>query len=344
MNVVFVVENHRIGFSVSGGRYHSLLVACGFRALGHSVSYVTQNVPPFFQEFSRYYEMPTMILTTNPMRALKDVRGAELVLGYPIDWSVKALALARELDVPCWNFILDPENLCKQHAPDVGNRMHYSKEHTKALHDSDLLLSISAYAVPFIRDWTDNENVIPLMACVNSSVADRVSVQTESGRFIAITRLTSHKRFSDLLGVVKVTGIKLDIISSHQTQQIIAKVRESGLDNLISVHSSPNDEIKFKLIKRAMAGIGASVYEGLGMPFMEFMYCGKPVVCYDYPVLKEVCGEGALYAVSASPESLVNQVEELLDEYTRLDVEIAAREVGGKYSFESMCERLKELF
>ena len=345
MNVVFVVENHRIGFSVSGGRYHSLLVACGFRALGHSVSYVTQNVPPFFQEFSRYYEMPAMILTTDPMRAVKDVRGADLVITYPIDWTAPGLELAKAIGAPHWAFVLDAWPVISKWAPAIAKRMHYSDEHTKALRDSDLLLTISEYAVEPTKEWTGNPNVKCLMGCVNSRCADSVSVQTEKRGFVAITRNTEHKRIDDLLYVAKkINNVKLGILTSFRADEMRKKVAQAGLSHLVRVHSSLSEEDKFRLIKGAIAGIGASAYEGLGMPFMEYLYCGLPVACYEFPILEEVCGDGALYANHSSPESLVNQAEKLLDDYTRLDVEIAVREVGGKYSFESMCERLKELF
>lgn len=345
MKIVFVVENHRIGSTVSGGRYHSLLVACGFRALGHSVSYVTQNVPPFFQEFSRYYKMPAMILTTNPMTALKDVRGAELVITYPIDWTAPGLELARKLKAKCWAFVLDAWPIISKWAPAVAKRMHYSEEHTKALRDSDLLLTISEYAVPFVKEWTGNENVQCLMGCVNSRCADSVSVQTErSGGFVAITRATEHKRLDDLFHVVQKTNIELNLISSFHADEMRAKVAQAGVSHLVRVHASPSEEEKFRLIKGAIAGIGASAYEGLGMPFMEYLYCGLPVACYKFPILEEVCGDGALYANHSSPESLVKQVEKLQDEYARLDVEIVARQIGQRYCFESMCKRLKELF
>lgn len=344
MKVVFVVENHRIGSSVSGGRYHSLLVACGFRALGHSVSYVTQNVPPFFQEFSRYYEMPAMILTQNPINALRDVRGAELVITYPIDWTAPGLELARKLKVKCWAIVLDAWPIISEWAPAVAKRMHYSDGHTKALRDSDLLLTISEYAVPFVKEWTGNQNVQCLMGCVNSRCADSVSVQTESKRFVAITRATEHKRFSDLLFCVQKTGIELDILTSFHADEMRKKVAQAGVGHSVRVHASPSEEEKFRLIKGAIAGIGASAYEGLGMPFMEYLYCGLPVACYEFPILEEVCGDGALYATHSSPESLANQVEKLLDDYTRLNLEVATYNIGKRYSFESMCQRLKELF
>lgn len=342
MKIGVVAEHLPRGSSViSGGRYHCVLVAAGLCELDHEVTLITDHKPSFWEDLARYYKMPKVRINRYLSKLSKEDGNYDLIISYPILASRWGLSFAQKLGVPCWAFILDPENLCKKHAPDVASRMHYSQDHTDSLRDSDLLLSISKYAVPFIKKWTGNEKVVPLMACVNSRCADEVSVQAEAKRFVVITRLTKHKRLSDTIYCSRELGIKIDLITSHQSQQIITKVREAGLDDRISVHSSPDDRTKFWLIKRARAGLGASVYEGLGMPFMEYVYCGTPVACYNYPVLKEVCGDGALYARPASPESLANQVKGILDDHRFQNLFVAAMEKGKEYSFKAMVARLE---
>jgi glycosyltransferase involved in cell wall biosynthesis len=39
-----------------------------------------------------------------------------------------------------------------------------------------------------------------------------------------------------------------------------------------------------------------SMKEGFGLPLLEAMSCGTPVVCSDIPVFREVAGDAALYA------------------------------------------------
>jgi len=77
---------------------------------------------------------------------------------------------------------------------------------------------------------------------------------------------------------------------------------------------------------------------------MEAMYCGIPVICYKFPILEEVCGNGALYASYCSPESLANQVKKIMkDDNLRQNLAARAFRKGGDYSFEMLCKRLKEV-
>lgn len=52
-----------------------------------------------------------------------------------------------------------------------------------------------------------------------------------------------------------------------------------------------------------------SLYEGFGLPLVEAMSLGVPLLCSDIPVLREVAGEAALYAPPGDPEAWADQVE-----------------------------------
>lgn len=54
-----------------------------------------------------------------------------------------------------------------------------------------------------------------------------------------------------------------------------------------------------------------SLYEGFGIPVLEAMSIGKPVLCSDGTSLPEVAGDAALYFDPRKPESLVNSIERI---------------------------------
>ena len=67
------------------------------------------------------------------------------------------------------------------------------------------------------------------------------------------------------------------------------------------------------LYEGATSFVFPSYYEGFGLPPLEAMCCGCPVVVSDRASLPEVCGDAALYCDPADPASLARQLRKLLD-------------------------------
>ncbi len=66
----------------------------------------------------------------------------------------------------------------------------------------------------------------------------------------------------------------------------------------------------------ASAFVLPSLYEGFGLPCLEAMACGTPVVAADAAALPETCGDAALYADPRDPEAIADAVERALEATT----------------------------
>ena len=64
----------------------------------------------------------------------------------------------------------------------------------------------------------------------------------------------------------------------------------------------------------AAALVFPSHYEGFGLPPLEAMACGCPVIVSDAASLPEVCGDAALYCDPSRPESIRDQILRLVRE------------------------------
>lgn len=74
------------------------------------------------------------------------------------------------------------------------------------------------------------------------------------------------------------------------------------------------DEDLPALYAAASVFVFPSRYEGFGLPVLEAMACGAPVVCSSASSLPEVAGQAALLVSPGQPEALAEAIEAVLDD------------------------------
>jgi glycosyltransferase involved in cell wall biosynthesis len=74
-----------------------------------------------------------------------------------------------------------------------------------------------------------------------------------------------------------------------------------------------NNRVFAALYEHAACFVFPSFYEGFGLPPLEAMCCGCPVVASERASMPEVCAEAALYCDPADPATLARQLRRVLD-------------------------------
>ncbi|MBD3404267.1 glycosyltransferase [candidate division GN15 bacterium] len=79
------------------------------------------------------------------------------------------------------------------------------------------------------------------------------------------------------------------------------------------------DEELRALYEHAELFVYPSLYEGFGLPALEAMACGCPVVAADIPPLREVCGEAAVYCDPHQPGQLADILKGVMGDQAKRD-------------------------
>jgi glycosyltransferase involved in cell wall biosynthesis len=75
-----------------------------------------------------------------------------------------------------------------------------------------------------------------------------------------------------------------------------------------------SDEELKALYQNAGCLVFPSLYEGFGLPPLEAMYCGCPVIASTRTSIPEACGDAALYCEATSPEDIAAKIELMMSD------------------------------
>jgi glycosyltransferase involved in cell wall biosynthesis len=109
-------------------------------------------------------------------------------------------------------------------------------------------------------------------------------------------------------------------------------------DNLRLLGRVGDDDLA-KLLGRAVCFLFPSRIEGFGLPAVEAMMHGCPVVASTAPCLPEICGDGAMLADPDRPEAWVAAIRELWqDEQQRRRMIEKGRSRAAQYTWRAIAE------
>jgi glycosyltransferase involved in cell wall biosynthesis len=126
--------------------------------------------------------------------------------------------------------------------------------------------------------------------------------------------IEAFKRHKASRGVGDPLNLVLAGLPGERFDLIAKAITESGYADAIHVTGYISEADKVALLSGALAYVQPSFYEGFGLPPLEAMACGSPVISSDAASLPEVVGEGnALFFDPQDPEALRAHIETLLD-------------------------------
>jgi glycosyltransferase involved in cell wall biosynthesis len=159
----------------------------------------------------------------------------------------------------------------------------------------------------------------------------------------AFAGLVNHRGYS---GKLLITGNVSGAPYQRKMKKICdASVRETGMENRIVFTGYISEQELDSLFRMAGLLIYPSLYEGFGMPILEAMKMGLPVITSNITAMPEVAG-GAAYLVDPnSIEDMTSAMSEVLQNRI-LREEMIEKGLGlvHPYTWENVSERYLELY
>ncbi len=164
-----------------------------------------------------------------------------------------------------------------------------------------------------------------------------------SGPFFLIVGSASKHKNVDIARKAVESGLSLNpklVIAGGTYSKVFNKETAWNSRNVIELGYISDEELK-SLYTNATAFIFPSLYEGFGLPPIEAMACGCPVICSNRASLPEVCGDAAIYFDPTDVGDLKNILQEVLeDDNIRQEMRIRGGKRSELYTWKNAAEQL----
>lgn len=134
---------------------------------------------------------------------------------------------------------------------------------------------------------------------------------------LCVSSIDPRKNFKMLIKAFNaMPSVKLKIVGSYDP--VFCKQDLGEIPSNIEFCGRVDDSVLAELYSNAACFIYPSLYEGFGLPPIEAMHFGCPVLVSDIPVHREVCKEAALYFDPKDMTSIVSTVLEFFNDKVQL--------------------------
>lgn len=292
-----------------------------------------------------------------------DVRIPSLLKKYKADVFVSADGLCSlNTSVPQCLVVHD---LAFIHYPGHIKKSHYifyKKYVPKFLQKAKAIATVSQFSkrdiVNYYKISPDKIDVVysaakDLFVPVSPDIKDRIKNEYTGGKeyFLYVGAIHPRKNPMNLLKAFSIfkqrqkSNFKLVLVGrlAWKYDSFIHSLKKYKYRDDVVMPGYLSEEELVKITGSAYALVYPSLLEGFGVPVIEAMKCGVPVITSSRSSMEEIAQDGALYADPKDPEDIAEKImrtykdEKLRDELIR-----KGHEIARQYSWERTAELLWE--
>ena len=212
------------------------------------------------------------------------------------------------------------------------------------LNRADAVATVSATTRDLMREHRLTDRPITIVANAADPVeADAARAQPDGRDIVYMGSFMPYKNVEALARALhELPGHRLHLLSRISDADR-ARLEALAPEGALVVHDGVTDAEYGELLDGALALATMSLDEGFGLPLVEAMVRGTPVVVSDIPIFREIGGEAAVYADPRDDASVAAAIRTLgdADEWKRRSD--ASREQAALFDWDRSAAVLLEL-
>lgn len=144
-----------------------------------------------------------------------------------------------------------------------------------------------------------------------------IEINLENPYFIVIGSSSPHKNTEVVLKCLQKIKSEFNLViisvKGEYGRRIKSLISDYYLTNNVHILNNLKPDELVEFLKNSFSLIYPSTYEGFGLPPIEAMAVGTPVICSHSSSLPEVCGDAAIFFDPKSSESLLEAIAKISD-------------------------------
>lgn len=210
-----------------------------------------------------------------------------------------------------------------------------------------IVFTVSEYSRKRIIEWSGAS--ADKVVCVGNGVGSQYS--PEGARWahsrpylLYVGNQRVHKNVEGLVNAFAVSAARKELdllLTGDFTDSVLERVRSNQLERQVHTLGLIPEECLPNLYRGAQALILPSKYEGFGLPLVEAMACGTPVLASDRTAIPEVCAEAALYFDPDDLESVVDALDKLSNQSLMGQLAASGLERAAKFRWDDVAQRVQ---
>lgn len=226
-------------------------------------------------------------------------------------------------------------------------RAYYASVVRPATRRAWRVLTVSEYSRHDIAEWSgiDLARIHVVGNGVSSVFRPGPGRASRDRFFLHVGRRAGHKNIRGLLQAFAASGLAGDfhvVFTGTADAPTVQHARDAGVLEHVRFSGPVDDGALLDLYHRSTALVFPSVHEGFGLPVVEAMATGTPVVTSSTTSMPEIAGDGnALLADPADPEQIAQAMRRLAED-AELWSTLAARGLAraSEFTWDRVCARV----